>query len=84
MYPNREEAYCCGGGSGLVAVEEWQEKRLEAGLPKANQIRETGAKIVVASCDNCRIQLGEINEHYNLGVKISGLADLVVNALLKK
>jgi Fe-S oxidoreductase len=84
MYPNREEAYCCGGGSGIVAVEEWQDKRLQAGLPKAEQIRATGAKIVVASCDNCRIQLGELNDHYELGVKISGLADLVVNALIKK
>jgi Fe-S oxidoreductase len=84
MYPNREEAYCCGGGSGIVAVEEWEEKRLQAGLPKAEQIRATGAKIVVASCDNCRIQLNDLNEHYHLGVKVMGLAEMVVNALVKK
>jgi len=83
MYPNKEESYCCGGGSGMAAVQEWQERRMQAGLPKARQIRATGAKIVVASCDNCRIQLGELNEHYNLGITVTGLADIVVNAALK-
>jgi len=84
MYPNREESYCCGGGSGMVAVSEWEERRMQAGTPKAKQIKATGAKIVVASCDNCRIQLGELNERYNLGIKVTGLADLVVNAIVHK
>ena len=84
LYPNREESYCCGGGSGMVAVSEWEERRMQAGLPKVKQIKATGAKIVVASCDNCRIQLGELNERYNLGVKVTGLADLVVNAVVNK
>ena len=84
LYPNREESYCCGGGSGMVAVSEWEERRMQAGMPKANQIKATGAKIVVASCDNCRIQLGELDERYNLGVKVTGLADLVVNAVVNK
>ena len=82
MYPNREESYCCGGGSGMVAVSEWEERRMQAGLPKAKQIKATGAKIVVASCDNCRIQLSELNERYNLGVKVTGLAELVINAVV--
>jgi Fe-S oxidoreductase len=82
MYPNKEENYCCGGGGGIVAVSEWDNRRLEAGLPKANQIKTTGAKIVVAACDNCRIQLGEISEHYGLGVAVSGLCELAAKALV--
>lgn len=84
MYPNREESYCCGGGSGMVAVSEWEERRMQAGLPKAEQIKATGARTVVASCDNCRIQLGELNERHNLGIKVTGLADMVVSAVLNK
>jgi Fe-S oxidoreductase len=84
MHPNRDEAYCCGGGSGMVAVEEWEERRMQAGMPKVKQIKATGAKIVVASCDNCRIQLTDLNERYNLGIKVTGLADLVVNAVVNK
>ena len=82
MYPNREENYCCGGGGGMVAVAEWENRRLEAGQPKVNQIKATGAKIVVAACDNCRIQLSELSEHYGLGVTVKGLAETAVRALV--
>ncbi len=82
MTPNRQHNYCCGGGAGLVAIPEYSDKRLLAGRPKADQIRATGAEIVAASCDNCRHQLGELTEHYELGVEVMGLSDLVVNALV--
>ncbi len=82
MTPNRQHNYCCGGGAGLVALPDYSEKRLLAGRPKAQQIRATGAEIVAASCDNCRHQLGELTEHYALGVEVMGLSDLVVNALV--
>lgn len=82
MTPNRTQSLCCGGGGGLVAVAEWSESRLESGKPKADQIRKTGASVVVTSCDNCRHQLNEINEHYNLGVKITSLCELTVQALI--
>lgn len=80
MTPNRAEAICCGGG-GLVALPEYQERRLNAGRPKADQIRKTGARVVVAACENCRLQIGKISQHYGLGVEISALADLVVKAM---
>lgn len=84
MTPSGENNFCCGGGGGLVAIEEATEKRLRAGKPKADQIRTTGATVVAASCDNCRIQLGEIAETYSLGTSITGLPELVLNALISK
>jgi Fe-S oxidoreductase len=81
MTPNREQAFCCGGGGGLVALPEYEERRLRAGRPKADQIRETGARVVVAACENCRLQIGELSTHYGLGVEVSSLADLVVRAM---
>lgn len=81
MTPNRHEAYCCGGGGGLVALPEYTERRLKAGQPKAEQIRRTGAKIVVAACENCRLQIGELSGHYGLGVEVMALADVVVKAM---
>src|SRR3972149_3208804 len=78
---NRQEAYCCGGGGGLVALPEYQEIRLRAGGPKARQIHETGARMVVAACENCRLQIGELSHEYNLGIEVSAVADLVVRAL---
>jgi len=81
MTPNRERNYCCGGGAGLVAIPDWQETRIKAGKPKAEQIRQTGADMVVASCDNCRHQINELSEEYDLGVRVVGLSELVVEAL---
>jgi Fe-S oxidoreductase len=82
MVPNRVQSLCCGGGGGLVAVPEWSESRLKAGKPKAEQIRSTGAKVVVTSCDNCRHQIGEISEHYGLGVSVTSLSEMTANALV--
>lgn len=81
MTPNREAALCCGGGGGIVALEEYAGRRIAAGRPKADQIRDTGARLVVAACENCRLQIGDINETYGLDVRITALTDLVVRAM---
>jgi len=81
MTPNKAEAWCCGGGGGLVALPEYNERRLKAGGPKAEQIRRTGAQVVVAACENCRLQIGDLSRHYGLPVEITALADLVVKAM---
>ncbi len=81
MTPNRDEAICCGGGGGLVALAEYADRRIAAGKPKADQIKQTGAKIVVAACENCRLQIGDLNEHYKLNVQITAITDLVVRAM---
>ena len=81
MTPNRLESYCCGAGSGLVAVPEYADIRMEAGKHKAEQIRQTGAGFVVTSCDNCLHQIRELNEHYGLNIESSNVSQLVVKAL---
>jgi Fe-S oxidoreductase len=81
LTPNREEAYCCGGGAGLVAQPEAYELRMLAGRPKAEQIRRSGAHVVAAACENCRLQLGDLSENYGLGTGVIALADLVVKAM---
>lgn len=81
MAPAREEAYCCGGGAGLVALPEAAETRMVAGKPKAEQIERSGARVVAAACENCRLQIGDLSGHYGLGVGVMALADLVVRAM---
>ncbi len=81
MTPHGLENYCCGGGGGLVALPEYDDKRMRAGKPKADQIRKTGAQVVAAACENCRLQLGDLNNYYSLNVQITALADLIVKAL---
>jgi Fe-S oxidoreductase len=82
MTPHGTANYCCGGGGGTVSVDEIHDFRMEiAGRKKAEQIRATGAKYVVTPCANCKKQLRELVEHYELDAEIVGLHDLVLKAI---
>jgi len=81
MTPNREYNLCCGGGGGLVALEN-ESFREETGKAKVNQIRETGATIVATGCENCHTQLKFLSERYKTEVKVEFLTNLVANSLV--
>lgn len=83
MTPNGRENYCCGGGGGTVSIDEIRPFRtLVGGATKAEQIRRTGATIVVAPCANCKKQLREVCDDHGLGhVKVVGLHDLILKAI---
>ncbi len=81
MTPNRLHNYCCGGGGGLVAELDWEEARLEYGKPKVEQIKQSGAKVVITSCDNCRHQMTELSDQHNLDVNVISVSELLINAL---
>jgi Fe-S oxidoreductase len=82
MYPNRAENYCCTGGGGAMSMSEYTGRRLKSGVIKANQLKETGAEIVVTSCHNCVDGLTDVIRHYELGIEVSQLVNLVANALV--
>ncbi len=82
MYPNGEYNYCCGGGGGLLSVAEHTQLRIAKGAPKADQIRATGASLLVTACHNCLDQLGEINKQYKLKVTIKNICEVVADALV--
>jgi len=84
MTPNRANNYCCGGGGGQLAMGEYRLRRIEAGRIKAEQIRATNAKIVVTPCHNCIDQIMELNQQYQLGVKVKTFAEIVADALVLK
>jgi len=83
MTPNRTENYCCGGGGGTVSMDEMRAFRTgPMGRRKAEQIRATGAQLVVAPCANCKKQLREVCEDNGLeDVQVVGLHDLLLKAI---
>jgi len=83
MTPNRTQNYCCGGGSGLVSIDEIRDFRTKkAGKRKADQIRATGAKMVIAPCANCKKQLSEVIEDHELGdIQVVGLHNLLLRVV---
>jgi Fe-S oxidoreductase len=81
MTPYGNDNYCCGGGGGQLSMSEYNERRMSAGGIKADQIRATGAEIVVTPCHNCVDQLIQINQAYKLNVQILTMAEIVADAL---
>jgi len=65
----------------LCGFYDFKELRMKTGRRKAEQIRETKPDAIASACENCRSQLNDLNEHYNLGVKVTSVMDLMANAL---
>lgn len=82
MYPNRAENYCCTGGGGAMSMSEYTPRRLKSAQVKAEQLKATGAKIVVTSCHNCVDGLSDLIKHYKLGMEVTQLVNLVAEALV--
>jgi CheY-like chemotaxis protein len=82
MYPNRAENYCCTGGGGAMSMAEYTPKRLKSAKIKADQLKATGAQVVVTSCHNCVDGLTDLIRHYKLGMEVTQLVNLVANALV--
>lgn len=97
MEPHGVENYCCGGGSGFAIMTsrnfpDWRSAI--AGRLKLKQILDTfqdvltpeTKKYVCAPCSNCKGQVRELFNYYDVWGKSSifygGLVELIVNALV--
>ena len=82
MNPHGSENFCCGGGGGMLAMSEYNDRRLKIGEIKAEQIRKTAANVVITPCHNCADQLSQLNHTYKLNVEIKSVAEIVADALV--
>ena len=97
MTPHGVENYCCGGGSGFAIMSptnfaSWRE--IVSGRMKVKQILEAFQdvispdipKYVCAPCSNCKGQIRELLNRYELpdkySINYSGLVELIVNAMV--
>ena len=81
MYPNRQQNFCCTGGGGAMSMGEYAPRRLQSAKVKADQLRATGARIVVTSCHNCVDGLTDLIKHYKLDMEVKQLVNLVYSAM---
>ncbi|MHB8900592.1 MAG: (Fe-S)-binding protein [Thermoguttaceae bacterium] len=83
MTPNREDNFCCGGGSGLL-MDELLDIRLKLGRKKAEQVAALGPIDYLAiPCSICKAQLPVVMEHHGMkGLAMGGLLDLVGKAIV--
>ena len=73
VFPAKGNQYCCGGGGGTL-LTPYTEERLYYGQRKMEQIKRTGADLVVVPCHSCHGQLKAL-------AKASGMTDLKVKYL---
>ena len=81
----REQTFCCGGGAGL-GNDENMEMRLRGGLPRATAVRHVheqhGVNLMACVCAIDRAVLSTLMEYWVPEVGISGVHELLGNALV--
>jgi len=82
LIPNREDGVCCGGGGGILQDSSSKNKRMITGKPKADQMKATGLSHLATACLSCHRQLGELSNHYKLGIKVETVAALASESLI--
>ena len=87
MPPNtiREQTFCCGSGAGLNAGEN-MELRMAGGFPRANAVKHVheayGVNMLACVCAIDRAALPASMEYWVPEVDVTGLHELVANALI--
>jgi len=70
--------FCCAGGGGAMPMGgEMRKHRLKGGKVKAEQIRETGAKIIFVPCHNCIDQIRDLIKEYEIDAKAVHYKELI-------
>ena len=81
----REQTFCCGGGAGL-GNDENMEMRLRGGLPRANAVQyvhdKHGVNLLTCICAIDRATLPTLMDYWVPEVGVSGIHELVGNALI--
>jgi len=81
----RENTFCCGSGSGLNAGED-MELRMCGGLPRANAVKYMAdnfdVNMLACVCAIDRAALPDLMNYWETGADVTGVHELVGNALI--
>jgi len=76
---NCMQSLCCGGGGNLQSVDAGLAGAISA--MRVEEIRQTGAKIVVSACQQCEQMLITAIRKAGLKVKVMDISQLILEAL---
>ena len=83
----REKTFCCGSGSGLNASED-MDLRMKGGFPRANAVKfvhdHHGVNMLANICAIDRAVLPPLMDYWVPGVGVTGVHELVANAMIMK
>jgi Fe-S oxidoreductase len=82
VHPKYEHNYCCAAGGGVINCgPPWTRTRVEGNRVKADQLRETGAEIVVTPCHNCHSGIEDIIKGHKLGMHVKFFSEILVQVM---
>ncbi len=81
---NREHNICCTAGGGVINCgPPFKNVRLDGSKAKAEELRATGVKTIVAPCHNCHGGLEDTVHRYKLDMHIKFLGDIIYECMEK-
>ena len=87
MHPNREHNYCCSAGGGVINCgPPYKMTRVQGNKVKAEQLfaaKAKGAKTLVTPCHNCHSGLEDIVHHYEVGLDLKFISDILYEVMEK-
>ena len=82
LYPERQDQHCCGGGGGALNTG-YNEERIYYGRKKMDQIRASGASVVIVPCHSCHGQLSNVRNECGMDdLEVKYLWELVADCLI--
>lgn len=79
MERNKEQAYCCGSGTGVKSV--FPDFSQFTGKERLNEAKKTGAHVIITACPYCQNQFSELNHSSNKKIKIIDIHDLLAESI---
>jgi Fe-S oxidoreductase len=81
---NREHNLCCTAGGGVINCgPPFKNVRVAGSKAKADELKATGVKTIVAPCHNCHGGLEDTVHAYKLGMEIKFLGDIIYECMEK-
>jgi Fe-S oxidoreductase len=75
-------SFCCGGGGGVIDIEQAAPLRYRTMEIKMREIDDTGAPTLLTSCSDCRRTFDDAQVHFDWDKKPQSLLELVAGNLL--
>ncbi len=80
MEKTREQAWCCGGGEGIVSLA-YPQIASKIGNERIRQAQQTGATSIVTTCPHCNMMLNAASRSSNNTITCRDLSDLVAEGM---
>ena len=81
LYPDKGNAYCCGGGGGTM-LTPYKETRAFYSRRKIDQIKQVHPELIIVPCHSCHGQIKQALSAAEMDIPVKYLWEIVADALI--